>query len=245
MAACVIIPARHASTRFPGKPLVGLLGRPMLQWVCELSARAVGAEHVYVATDDDRIVEAVGGFGATPIMTGPALTGTDRLAEAVRDLDYDIVVNVQGDEPLVDPDDIAKCIALKRENPGKVINAWCWIGPNEDPATRDIPKLVINEAGSLIYMSRLPIPGFKDGAKAPIRYRKQVCIYGFDRKQLMAFSSFGRKGEFEEAEDIEILRFLELGIPVQMFETHGTSLAVDRPQDVPGVEAALRARMGD
>ena len=114
MTACVIIPARHASTRFPGKPLTPLLGKPMILWVAELSARAVGPEHVYVATEDTRISTVVEEAGFRALMTSKtALTGTDRLAEAAEMIDYDIYVNVQGDEPLVNPEDIKRCAELK------------------------------------------------------------------------------------------------------------------------------------
>ena len=141
MRACVIIPARHASTRFPGKPLVPLLGRPMVLWVAELSAHAVGQEHVYIATEDKRIADVVQASGFSAIMTSPnALTGTDRLAEAAQTIDYDIYVNVQGDEPLVEPEDIRKCIKLKTELPDMIINGFCWIELTESITSVNIPK---------------------------------------------------------------------------------------------------------
>lgn len=243
MRACVIIPARHASSRFPGKPLVPLLGKPMVLWVAELSARAVGQAHVHVATEDERIAAVVRAAGFSALMTGPeALTGTDRLAEAARMIDYDIYVNVQGDEPLVDPQDIRRCTALKAERPEMIVNGFCWIGPDEDPASVNIPKVIATETGVMVYMSRRPLPGFKEARNAPARYRKQVCIYGFGRGDLAAYAGFGRKSALEAAEDIEILRFLELDRRILMYECRPGSLAVDVPEDVPGVEAALRAR---
>lgn len=148
MRACVIIPARYASTRFPGKPLVPLLGKPMILWVAELSARAVGQEHVYVATDDDHIASVVRAAGFQALMTSPsALTGTDRLAEASGLIDYDIYVNVQGDEPIIDPVDITACIERKLANPGAIMNGFCWIDESEDPANRNIPKVIATEGG--------------------------------------------------------------------------------------------------
>lgn len=243
MKACVIIPARHASSRFPGKPLVPLLGKPMILWVAELSARAVGAEHVHVATEDDRIAEVVRGAGFSALMTSPAaLTGTDRLAEAAGQIGYDIHINVQGDEPLVDPEDIRRCIALKAKRPEMIVNGFAWIGPDEDPASVNIPKVIATEAGVMVYMSRQSLPGFKEAKNAPTRHMKQVCIYGFTRAELAAFASFGRKSALEAAEDIEILRFLELDRRILMYECRPGSLAVDVPEDVPKVEAALRAR---
>ena len=240
MRACVIIPARYASSRFPGKPLVPLLDKPMILWVAELSARAVGQDNVHVATEDERIAEVVRNAGFSALMTNPeALTGTDRLAEAAMQLDYDIYINVQGDEPLVNPGDITRCIDLKAENPKMVINGFCYISEAEDPQSVNIPKVITTEKGRMIYMSRRPLPGFKEAKNAPARYMKQVCIYGFTLEDLLAYARFGRKSALESAEDIEILRFLELGRQVQMYECHPGSLAVDVPEDVATVEAAL------
>jgi len=243
MRSCVIIPARYTSTRFPGKPLVPLLGKPMVLWVAELSARAVGQAHVHVATEDDRIAEVVRKAGFSALMTTPtAPTGTDRLAEAAEKLEYDIYVNVQGDEPLVEPNDIRRCIVLKAERPEMIVNGFAPIGPDEDPQSVNIPKVIVNEAGLMVYMSRSPLPGFKDAKNAPDTYSKQVCIYGFTRDDLRAFAAFGRKSALERSEDIEILRFLELDRRILMYECDAGSLAVDSPQDVPKLEAALRMR---
>lgn len=241
--SCVIIPARFASQRYPGKPLVPLLGKPMVIWVAELSARAVGREHTYVATEDQRIADVVEAAGFRALMTSPsALTGTDRLAEAAQMIDYELYVNVQGDEPLLDPADIIAGIATKRESPGQIINGFCWISEGEDPHNVNLPKVVTNEKGEMIYMSRRALPGFKDPRNAPARYMKQVCIYGFTREDLALYVGLGRKSTLEQAEDIEILRFLELGKTVRMFETSPGSLAVDTPEDVPIVEAEMRRR---
>jgi 3-deoxy-manno-octulosonate cytidylyltransferase (CMP-KDO synthetase) len=239
--ACVLIPARFASIRYPGKPLVPLLSKPMILWVAELSARAVGQEHVYVATEDVRIVDVIEAAGFKALMTSKtALTGTDRLAEAAEMIDYDIYINVQGDEPLVNPEDIRRCITLKAEHPELIANGFSWIGPEENPASVNIPKVITTEDDVMVYMSRVALPGFKDPASAPERYKKQVCIYGFSREDLAAFVAFGRKGTLEACEDIEILRFVELGRTIKMYETTPGTLAVDVPGDVAVVEAALK-----
>jgi 3-deoxy-manno-octulosonate cytidylyltransferase (CMP-KDO synthetase) len=241
MRTVAVIPARYASSRFPGKPLVPLHGKPMVLWVAELSAAAVGREYVHVATEDERIAEVVRAAGFSAVMTSAdALTGTDRLAEFAEQVEADCYVNVQGDEPVLDPQDILKIADAKARCPTHVINGWCWIGADEDPASVNIPKVVATEGGGMIYMSRRPLPGYKDPAVAPSRMKKQVCIYAFDREQLRAFRLFGRKSETERCEDIEILRFLDLGIPVKMVETSGGSLAVDVPEDVAPVERALK-----
>jgi 3-deoxy-manno-octulosonate cytidylyltransferase (CMP-KDO synthetase) len=241
MRSVVLIPARYQSSRFPGKPLTPLLGKPMIIWVAELSAKAVGRENVYVATEDSRIFDVVEAAGFNAVMTSEqALTGTDRLAEAVEKIDADVYINVQGDEPVLEPSDILKICDKKLEKMGSVINGFCWISGQEDPHNVNLPKVVTDEVDNLIYMSRCALPGFKDPQNAPARYKKQVCIYAFTKQELLAFKGFGRKSQLERCEDIEILRFLELGTPILMVETMGGSLAVDVPDDIAPVEDALK-----
>lgn len=241
MRSVILIPARYGSSRYPGKPLVPLLGKPMVLWVAELSARAVGAENVYVATEDRRIADVVENAGFQAVMTtDDALTGTDRLAQAAEQVKADIYINVQGDEPLADPADILKVRDAKLANMDDIINGFSWISDQEDPHSVNIPKVITNERDELVYMSRVALPGFKDAKCAPSRYKKQVCIYAFTQGELVAFRAFGRKSILEYSEDIEILRFLELGKTIRMVETKPGSLAVDVPDDVAKVENALR-----
>jgi len=243
MQQCVIIPARFRSTRFAAKPLAPILGKPMILWVAELSAKAVGKDHVYVATEDQMIADLVRQNGFQALMTSPeAMTGTDRLAEAAEMIDYDIYINVQGDEPLIDPTDILRIAKRKAEQPDAIVNGFCYLAPDEDPNNRNIPKVVANEDGTMLYMSRAAVPSFKDAKNAPKNYMKQVCIYGFNREDLRAYAKFGRKSAVEHSEDIEILRFLELGRKIVLVETKPGSLAVDIPSDIQPVEAALRLR---
>lgn len=243
MKRCVIIPARYQSSRYPGKPLVSLLGKPMVLWVAELSAKAVGKAHVYVATDDQRIVDVVEKAGFSAIMTGSdAPTGTDRLAEAAETLDYDIYLNVQGDEPLVQPVDINRVADRKEQEPHAIVNAYCYLASTEDPHSLNIPKIVTTEDGTLMYMSRAALPAYKDASNAPQQYKKQVCIYAFRKQDLQDFREFGRKSYVEACEDIEILRFLDLGRKIVLIEVSPGSLAVDVPEDVAPVETALEAR---
>ena len=163
MDACVIIPARFKSSRFPGKPLTKLNGKEMILWVAELSSEAVGASNVFVATDDLRILEIVEKKGFKAILTNSdLLTGTDRVAQAAIQLKYEIFVNVQGDEPIVNPNDILKAIELKKEYPESVINSFCFMGKEEDPQNSNIPKVVTNENNDLIYISRAVIPNSKE-----------------------------------------------------------------------------------
>lgn len=242
MRSVVMIPARYGSSRYPGKPLVELHGKPMILWVAELSAKALGEQNVYVATEDERIAMVVEGAGFNAVMTGDdALTGTDRLAEAAQKVQADIYINVQGDEPMAHSEDILKVRDAKLQHMDDIVNGFSWISPEEDPHSVNIPKVITNENDQLIYMSRVLIPGHKDPAKSPERYKKQVCIYAFTADELLAFRNFGRKSELERSEDIEILRFLELGKTIRLVETRPGSLAVDIPEDVARVEAAMTA----
>ncbi len=240
----IIIPARYKSTRFPGKPLVPLLGKPMVLWVAELAVEAVGKDNVYVATDDKRISDVVINSGFKSIQTKHgALTGTDRVAEAALTVDADIYLNIQGDEPLITSKDIMLIAEAKRLNPDHVINGYCWMDRHEVPGNVNIPKVITTENDELVYISRVPLPGYKDHDNAPSEYKKQVCIYAFNRQELTMFRNFGRKSYLEACEDIEILRFIELGKKIKMVGVRPGSLAVDIPSDVPAVEERLRERL--
>ena len=242
LSTCILIPARYKSSRFPGKPLALIDGKPMIIRVCEVSEETVGKSNVFVATDDERIANLVCKFGYRAIMTSPnALTGTDRIAEAAKSLDYDIYLNLQGDEPLVNKSDLLKCIELKKNNMNFVFNGYTEIKKYEDHKSINLPKVVFNESKNLVYISRSPIPICKEFRKNQIYY-KQVCIYGFTLNELNKFAEFGRKSLLEEKEDIEILRFLELDIDVKMFHCDESSCAVDVPEDIELVEEILRQR---
>lgn len=237
--AVAIIPARYGSSRFPGKPLAKVLGVPLIIRVFQRVVTAFPPEQVIVATDDGRIRDVCEGAGIRVAMTSASCpTGTDRVWEAARQLDADVIVNVQGDEPLVGTEDILAVVRSKRANPGYVINAMCTITDRRDIVSPNVPKVIVNERGELVYMSRAPIPYVKAQDVVHI-YRRQVCIYGFNQGELRAFAEFGRKSRLEEPEDIEILRFLDLGIPVCMVEVNDAPVAVDVPEDVDRVERLL------
>ena len=242
MKTCVIIPARFKSSRFPGKPLVKLNGKEMILWVSEICSKAVNISNVFIATDDNRISDLVIKNGYQSIMTSPdLLTGTDRVAEAAKFLDYDIYVNVQGDEPLIEPKDILKAIELKIRYPEFVINSYCSLGDKEDPNNLNIPKVVITDNSDLIYISRAAIPKPKK-SNFELICKKQVCIYSYNKDNLLKFLNYGRKSTIEKIEDIEILRFFELNIKVKMFEASKSSLAIDVPEDVEKVENELKSK---
>ncbi|MFZ2266505.1 MAG: 3-deoxy-manno-octulosonate cytidylyltransferase [Azonexus sp.] len=240
MSFLVVIPARYESSRLPGKPLVPLLGVPMIVRTYRQCAKVVPPECIVVATDDERIVECCKSEGIKVAMTSSAcLTGTDRVAEVARSHRADVYINVQGDEPVFNPDDLLALVAAAESFPGDVINGYCGIDTEEMFRSSSTPKVVVRPDGRLLYMSRAPIPTNKaHGFAAAWR---QVCAYAFPRVALEAFSAVSIKTPLESIEDIEILRFLELGWEVRMIPMSALSVAVDNPDDVHRAEQAIRA----
>lgn len=230
----IVIPARYQSTRFPGKPLVNIHGKPMIQHVWERCCLAVKQDKVYIATDNYKIKEKANNFGAQVIMTSEScLTGTDRLAEANEILECELIINVQGDEPLINPKDIIKIKeAFIRER--KIINAMSKIKDKEEFFSLNIPKVVTTLDGNLLYMTRSPVPINKK--KGFTNSYKQVCIYAFGKEHLSFFRNNKNKTPLENEEDIEILRFLENGYPIKMVEIFNESYAVDIPEDLKKIE---------
>ena len=214
----------------------------MILWVADLASKAIGKENVYIATEDLRICKVVEEAGFQCVMTGDALTGTDRIAEVAESVEADVYLNVQGDEPVLNPSDIIRVRDAKIDHPDEIINAYTSLSSNENPTNVNIPKVVVNESGYMLYMSRAKIPGFKSQDNEPNEYLKQVCIYGFSRDELLEYKKFGRKSALEISEDIEILRFLEFKKRIRMIRTDSHSLAVDVPEDVANVETVLRRR---
>ena len=238
MKTIIVIPARYQSSRFPGKPLALINGIPMIQRVWERCCLAIDSDDVFVATDDDRIQASCMSFGAKVVRTSSScLTGTDRVAEVAEQIDADCFVNVQGDEPLVEPEAIKAVISAFSDTRPELCNAMSVITDEAEYFSPNVPKVVFSEDSALMYMSRAPIPKRKDGG-FELGY-KQVCIYAFSAVALSAFSDRTRKCLFEQLEDIEILRFLEMGWRVQMVEVLAGSIAVDVPEDVGKVERAL------
>jgi len=241
LTTALIIPARYESSRFPGKPLAIISDKSMLQRVWEQSIQAISEQDVYVATDDERIVSHCRHVGMQYIMTdATCMTGTDRVYQASKQIDADIYINVQGDEPLVEPSDIRRVMDAARNSPDKIINAMCPIDEEADFRNPSVPKVVVDPDGRLLYMSRSPIPTNKNhGFQSAM---KQVCIYAFPKSALEQFASVKQKTPMEAIEDIEIIRFLEIGREVQMISVSTASIAVDFPDDVRRVEEALRAQ---
>jgi 3-deoxy-manno-octulosonate cytidylyltransferase (CMP-KDO synthetase) len=200
--------------------------------------KVVPAESVYVATDDERIKSICEASDIRVIMTSSdCLTGTDRVAEVARQIEVDTYINVQGDEPVFNPDDLHSLIEAAVANPQDVINGYTTIGDEVLFRSASIPKVVMRPDGRLLYMSRAPIPTNKKHGF--IKGWRQVCAYAFPRNALEAFSSSKAKTELENIEDIEILRFLELGWEIRMVPMSDISVSVDNHEDIERAEAVI------
>lgn len=240
MKHAIVIPARYNSTRLPGKPLIDLCGLPMVVRTYRQCLEVVDSNALFVATDDERIRARCEAEGINVLLTSDrCATGTDRVAEAALQIDADTLINVQGDEPVFNPKDLLTLLRASRENPDAIINGYCRISGEAMFRSGGTPKVVMRPDGRLLYMSRAAIPTTKTQSFG-LAWR-QVCAYAFPRKALEAFSAAGGKTRLEEIEDIEILRFLELGWEVQMIEMSDVSVAVDSPEDVVRAERAIRS----
>ena len=243
--ALAVIPARWGSTRFPGKPLATLAGRPLVQHVVEAAVNSQAFERVVVATDDQRIAEAVAGFGGNVERTSSAhRSGTDRVAEVAARLPAeapDVVVNLQGDEPLLDPGSLRRLVQAFTDV--RVAMATL-VRPLVDAAERLNPhvvKVVPDIRGDALYFSRADIPYDRDGMRVP-RFA-HVGLYGYRRATLLRLAQLP-PGTLEQAESLEQLRALEHGIRIRCIVTEHLSIGVDTPADVVRAEAVLAARQG-
>jgi len=243
MNTIVVIPARFQSSRFPGKPLVMIAGKSLIHRVWERCVRALHHKYVFVATDNEEISRHCKGLGIQTVMTSDiCLTGTDRVYEASKQIPADVIVNVQGDEPLIDPNDILKIIAAHKERPDCIHNGMCPIHTEEDFRDTTVPKVVAARDGTLLYMSRGAIPTTKKLDFVPGLAQRQVCIYSFMPEALEAFGKCSVKAPLEQAEDIEILRFIDLGYKVRMISLSENPVAIDTPEDVEKAEEIIRER---
>lgn len=230
----IVIPARYQSSRLPGKPLIDLMGKSMILRTYEKCIEVVPKEKVIVATDDIRIYNHCLSHSIAVLMTSDScLTGTDRVAEVAQVIKAEYYINVQGDEPLFNSNDILKVLESIKNNKGKIINGYCSIKSSEEFFSTSIPKVVFRPDGRLLYMSRSPIPGNKNGDF--VKSNRQVCVYAFPQGALENFSAQKIKTALEKEEDIEIIRFLEMGYEVFMIELSDDSIAVDNPSDVEKV----------
>jgi 3-deoxy-manno-octulosonate cytidylyltransferase (CMP-KDO synthetase) len=238
----VVIPSRYASTRLPGKPLVQLAGKPMVQHVYERAKGAQTVHRVIVATDDQRIMDAVAAFGGEARMTrSDHRTGTERIAEVAAHEPGDVFVNVQGDEPLIDPVAIDTAVGALLEEPqaqiSTVATAIRHAGDIMDP---NVVKTVLDFDDNALYFSRAPIPWIRDTQqKVHVKYWKHLGLYVFQRAALLEFPTLPQ-GELEKIEQLEQLRWLENGWKIRVAEVAHDAVSVDVPEDVARVEKLMQ-----
>jgi 3-deoxy-D-manno-octulosonate cytidylyltransferase len=238
----IVIPARFGSTRLPGKPLVSLSGKPMIQHVYERAKLAGRADRVIVATDDERIVKAVESFGGTARMTRPDhRTGTERVAEVAAHERGDVFVNVQGDEPLLDPVAVDTAIdALLEEPAASIATVATPIKTPADIMDPNVVKTVLDFDNNGLYFSRAPIPWVRDTAsKIQVRHLKHLGLYVFQLDALLEYPTLPQ-GELERIEQLEQLRWLENGWKIRVAEVEHDAVSVDVPEDVARVEKLLQ-----
>ena len=243
--AIAIIPARYASTRLPGKPLVNLTGKSMIQRVWERTRSAKKISRVIIATDDERIIRAAAAFGAEAVMTrAEHRSGTERVAEVAattaRD-DGEIYVNVQGDEPLVEPEAIDTLVeAMESDESVSVGTLMVPIAKPADIMDPNVVKVVLDFDSNALYFSRAPIPWVRD-RDAPVhaQHMKHLGLYAFRRAALLDFATLPL-GDLERVEQLEQLRWMENGYKIRVAETPHDSVSVDVPEDVARVDELIR-----
>ena len=239
----VVIPARYGSTRLPGKPLVQLAGQPMIQRVYARAKLAQTVHRVIVATDDERIITAVQAFGGEARMTRPDhRTGTERVAEVAAHETGDVFVNVQGDEPLLDPAAVDTAVgALLSDSGTSVSTVATPIRLPADIMDPNVCKVVLDFDENALYFSRAPIPWVRDtAAKLQVRHLKHLGLYVFRRDALLEYPTLPQ-GELERIEQLEQLRWLENGWKIRVAEVEHDAVSVDIPEDVARVEKLLAA----
>ncbi len=233
MNVAIVIPARYASTRLTGKPLADIAGKPMIQWVYERAKMVDIAEEVLVASDEQSIIDMVEGFGGKAVMTSKGHTsGTDRVAEVAEALDADIVVNLQGDEPFIEPKaisdvinpvitgrDILMCTLKKR------------LEDSSKPPDPNIVKVVTDKDGFALYFSRCPVPCTRNEAAVTAAHYKHIGLYAYERNFLLTIAGMDPT-PLELLEGLEQLRVLENGYRIKVVETECDSMSVDTPEDL-------------
>jgi 3-deoxy-manno-octulosonate cytidylyltransferase (CMP-KDO synthetase) len=244
MRVVVIIPSRYGSSRFDGKPLAPICGKPMIQWVCEQAMQAECVASVHVATDDTRIRDAVNGFGGNAVMTDSnCRSGTDRVAEAAQRLGLDmrdVVVNIQGDQPMVDPRCFDAVVQPFYDDPSVKMStlAFAIVDEREIGDPKDV-KVTFDKNGDALYFSRATIPLGRDGIHGYEIY-KHLGVYAYTREFLECFRSLA-PGRLEEIEKLEQLRAMEHGHRIRVVVTPYDSPEVDLPIDIRRVEEKMKS----
>lgn len=240
-----VIPARYKSSRFPGKPLADICGKPMIWWVYNQAKKVEDFEAVYVATDDERIFNVCKEMDIDVIMTSDSHpTGTDRIGEVAEKIPADLYVNIQGDEPMLEPEVIKAAITpFYTDSELKITNLMAKIDNPVDVVNFTVPKVITNKDNIGIYLTRSTAPYPKGSINYD--YYKQVCVYGFKPDALKFYCDYGRKfgkARIEAIEDIEILRFIENGYKVRFVEVESHSVAVDTQNDLQKVNELMKDR---
>jgi len=237
-----VIPARYKSSRFEGKPLADICGKPMIWWVYNQAVKVNEFDAVYIATDDEKIRVTCEKYNINVIMTSDEhKTGTDRVGEVARKIPADLYVNIQGDEPMIEPETILEAIKPFFINPDlQVSNLMTVINDPVDVVNFTVPKVITNNDGIGIYLTRSAAPYPK--GNIDYCYYKQVCVYGF-KPEALQFYCKSQRGKIESIEDIEILRFIENGYKVQFIEVNSDTVAVDTPNDLEKVITIMQAKL--
>ena len=233
-----IIPARYQSSRFPGKPLALIAGKPMIQWVYERVKTVQQISEVYVATDDQRIYDCVKLFGGKAIMTGECVCGSDRVYQACKDINCEIVLNIQGDEPMIKTEMIQDLISAFNDPSVQMATLKKEIFTESDINNPNIAKLIIDENNNAIYFSRSTIPYNRDN-RDDVHYFKHIGVYGYTKEFLKKFVEM-RQSSLEKAEQLEQLRAIENGYKIRVIETQYQSIGVDLPEHIKVVEDEMK-----
>jgi 3-deoxy-manno-octulosonate cytidylyltransferase (CMP-KDO synthetase) len=252
--AVAVVPARYSSSRLPGKPLLEIAGKPLILWVAERALAARTVSRVIVATDDARIFDTVQAAGFEAMMTSADhASGTDRVAEVARNLDAEIIVNVQGDEPLIEPETIDRAVhALAADAEAMMATTFEMIERPADVLSRAVVKVVLDDHGQAIAFSRNPIPfpnqavtqhgsikaAFRNDPALLFSFRKHTGLYAYRREFLLEFANWPQS-RAETEESLEQLRAMERGVRITVVEAAGTSIGVDTIEDLERVRAII------
>lgn len=233
-----VIPARYQSSRFPGKPLALILGKPMIQWVYEKVKMVPEISEVYVATDDQRIYDAVKKFGGNVIMTGECACGSERVYQACEEIEADIVLNIQGDEPMIKIEMIHDLISAFNDSDVQMATLKKEITVKEEIENPNIAKIITDSENNAIYFSRSTIPFNRDRAE-DVKYYKHIGVYGYTKEFLKKFVSLPQSS-LEIAEQLEQLRAIQNGYKIHVVETQYQSIGVDLLEHISIVENAMK-----
>jgi 3-deoxy-manno-octulosonate cytidylyltransferase (CMP-KDO synthetase) len=235
-----IIPSRYQSSRFPGKPLALILGKPMIEWVYLAVSQIPEINQTYVATDDERILHTVEEFGGKAVITGECSCGTERVYSACKGIDFDIVLNVQGDEPMIHRDLVLSLIGAFADKEVYMATLKKRIDSESEISNPNIAKVITDHDNNAIYFSRNAIPFNRDKNNSVVYY-KHIGVYGYTKDFIKKYVGLSRT-PLEKAEELEQLRAIEHGYKIRVIETVWQSIGVDLPEHIPLVERYMTER---